>query len=208
MNELVPGLWHWTAPHDHINSEVSSYYLAAERVIIDPMLPPGGLAWFEQHGAPEHALLSNRHHDRQAWRLHETFGATVHCIRNGVYELDGRGPVEPFDFGDELPGGVVVHEVDVDLPRRDGAAHPRPPSAGVRRRRRQRLGRRRAGIRPRLSDGRSRADQARACATPTAACSSSTSTRSCWPTARRSPPAARTRCDGSSTIAVELRHTI
>ena len=104
MNELVPGLWHWTAPHDHINSEVSSYYLSAERVIIDPMLPPGGLAWFEQHGPPAHALLSNRHHDRQAWRLHEAFGTTVHCIRNGVYELDGRGPVEPFDFGDELPG--------------------------------------------------------------------------------------------------------
>jgi hypothetical protein len=116
MNELVPGLWHWTAPHDHINSEVSSYYLSAERVIIDPMLPPGGLAWFERQGPPAHALLSNRHHDRQAWRLHEAFGTTVHCIRNGVYELDGRGPVEPFDFGDELPGGVVVHEVDSICP--------------------------------------------------------------------------------------------
>jgi hypothetical protein len=116
MNELVPGLWHWTARHDHINSEVSSYYLLAERVIIDPMLPQEGLEWFEQHGAPGHALLSNRHHDRDAWRLHEAFGTSVHCIRNGLYELEGRGPAEAFEFGDELPGGVVVYEVDSICP--------------------------------------------------------------------------------------------
>ena len=116
MNELVPGLWHWTARHDHINSEVSSYYLPSERVIIDPMLRPEGLAWFEQHGAPEHALLSNRHHDRHAWRLREAFGTTVHCIRNGMYELDGRGPAEPFDFGDELPGRIVACDVDALSP--------------------------------------------------------------------------------------------
>ncbi len=116
MQEIAPGLWHWTARHEHIRTEVSSYYLERERVAFDPLLPAEGLAWFEQHGPPEHVLLSNRHHDRHAWRLHEAFGATVHCIRNGVHELDGRGPVEPFDFGDELPGGVVVHEVDAICP--------------------------------------------------------------------------------------------
>jgi len=64
-----------------------------------------------QELSPEHVVLSNRHHDREAWRVRDAFGSTVHCIRNGVYELEGRGPVEPFDFGDELPGGIVVHEV-------------------------------------------------------------------------------------------------
>ena len=68
------------------------------------------------HGPPEHVVLSNRHHDRQAWRLHETFGAVVHCISNGVHELEGRGPVESFEFGDELPGGIIVHEVDAICP--------------------------------------------------------------------------------------------
>jgi glyoxylase-like metal-dependent hydrolase (beta-lactamase superfamily II) len=116
MQEISAGLWHWTAPHDAIGSEVSSYYLEAERVAIDPMLPPAGLEWFEQHGAPEHILLTNRHHDRHSWRLRDAFGSTVHCIRNGVYEIEGRGPVEPFDFGDELPGGAVVHEVDAICP--------------------------------------------------------------------------------------------
>jgi hypothetical protein len=116
MNEIGPGLWHWTARHPHIGSEVSSYYLLSERVLIDPLIPPEGIEWFDQNGAPEHVLLTNRHHDRDSWRLHEAFGCTVHCVRNGLYELDGRGPVEAFDFGDELPGGVVVHEVDAICP--------------------------------------------------------------------------------------------
>jgi hypothetical protein len=116
MNEIAPGLWHWTARHEHISWEVSSYYLLAERVLIDPMLPAEGIGWFQENGAPEHALLTNRHHDRDSWRLREAFGCSVHCVRNGLYELEGRGPVEPFDFGDELPGGVVVHEVDAICP--------------------------------------------------------------------------------------------
>lgn len=116
MREISPGLWHWTARHEHIGAEVSSYYLESERVVLDPMLPPDGLEWFEQHGAPEHVLMTNRHHDRHAWDLQEAFGCAVHCIRNGVYEIEGRGRVEAFDFGDELPGGATVYRVDAICP--------------------------------------------------------------------------------------------
>ncbi len=116
MRELAPGLWHWTARHDHIQIQVSSYYLLAERVLLDPMVPAEGLAWFEEHGPPDHVVLSNRHHDRGAWQFREAFGCTVHCISNGLYELEGRGPVESFEFGDELPGGIVVYEVDAICP--------------------------------------------------------------------------------------------
>jgi len=116
VQEIAPGLWHWTALHDHIQMDVSSYYLQEDRVVLDPVIPPAGLNWFERHGAPEHVLLTNRHHDRQAWRLREAFGCEVHCIRNGLHELDGRGAAIPFDFGDELPGGIVVHEVDAISP--------------------------------------------------------------------------------------------
>ena len=116
MIEIAPGLWHWTARRKSIGADVSSYYLESERVLIDPMIPPAGLEWLERHGAPEHAVLTNRHHDRDAWRLRDAFGCTVHCIRNGLYELEGRGPVEPFEFGDELPGEICVHEVDAICP--------------------------------------------------------------------------------------------
>jgi glyoxylase-like metal-dependent hydrolase (beta-lactamase superfamily II) len=116
MQEISPGLWHWTAPHDRIGVEVSSYYLEAERVVLDPMLPPGGLEWFERRGAPEHVLMTNRHHDRHAWDIQRAFGSSVHCIRNGLYEVEGRGRAEPFEFGDELPGGATAHEVDAICP--------------------------------------------------------------------------------------------
>lgn len=116
MREISPGLWHWTARHEHIGVDVSSYYLASERVVLDPMVPADGLEWFEEHGAPEHILLTNRHHDRHAWELQERFGSTVHCIRNGLHEVDGRGRAEPFDFGDRLPGGAVVYEVGAICP--------------------------------------------------------------------------------------------
>jgi len=116
VREIATGLWHWAAPHPHIRSDVSSYYLLDERVLIDPMVPDEGLEWFELRGRPEHVLLTNRHHDRDAWRLRGAFGCAVHCIRNGLHELEGRGPVDPFDFGDELPGGVVAYEVDAICP--------------------------------------------------------------------------------------------
>ena len=125
MVEIAPGLWHWTARRGSIGADVSSYYLERERVQIDPMIPPDGLEWFEQHGAPEHTILTNRHHDRDAWRVHEAFGSTVHCIRNGLYELEDRGPVEAFDFGDELPGGIYVHEVGAICPDETALYIPR-----------------------------------------------------------------------------------
>ena len=125
MDEIAPGVWHWTARRESIGAEVSSYYLAPERVLIDPMIPPQGLAWFEESRAPEHLILTNRHHDRDAWRLRQAFGCTVHCISNGVYELEGRGPVEAFEFGDELPGGIVAYEVDAICPDETALHVPR-----------------------------------------------------------------------------------
>jgi len=116
MREIAPGLWHWKARHEHIGVDVSSYYLEPERVVLDPMVPAEGSQWFHEHGIPEHVVLTNRHHDRHSWRLREEFGCTIHCVRSGMYELDGRGPAEPFDFGDELPGGIRVYEVDAICP--------------------------------------------------------------------------------------------
>jgi hypothetical protein len=80
------------------------------------MIPPEGLGWFDEHGRPEHLLLTNRHHDRDAWKLQNAFGCTVHCIRNGLHEVEGRGAVESFEFGDVLPGGAVAYEVDAICP--------------------------------------------------------------------------------------------
>lgn len=116
MQEIAPGIWHWTAFHPGIKSDVSSYYLPAERVLIDPIAPAEGLDWFAEHGPPTDVLLTNRHHYRASDRFVERFGVTVHCVRHGLHEF-GRGePVQPFDFGDELPGAIVAHAVGAICP--------------------------------------------------------------------------------------------
>jgi hypothetical protein len=126
MQEIVEGLWHWTAERERIHADVSSYYLLAERVLLDPMLPPGRTSWFTEQGSePEHIVLTNRHHDRDAWRLREAFGCEVHCIANGCHELAGRGPVTPFEFGDELPGGIIACEIGAICPDETALHIPR-----------------------------------------------------------------------------------
>jgi hypothetical protein len=131
VEEIAAGLWHWKALRESIGAEVSSYYLARELVLIDPMIPPEGFGWFDEHGRPDHLLLTNRHHDRDAWKLLDAFGCEVHCIRNGLHELEGRGPVVPFDFEDELPGGVVAYEVDAICPAASGSPSVQAVFEGV-----------------------------------------------------------------------------
>ena len=116
MEEIAPGIWHWTALHPRIKIEVSSYYLPAEGVLIDPIAPSEGLDWFAEHGPPTDVLLTNRHHYRSSALFAERFGVTVHCVREGMHEFTGGERVEPFDFGDELPGGVVAHAVGAICP--------------------------------------------------------------------------------------------
>lgn len=116
MNEIAPGIFHWKKRHPNIGAEVSSYYLADERVLIDPMEPEDGLDWFRDRGEPEHVLLSNRHHYRDSRAFVDAFGCTVRASRPGMHEFSDDQPVEAFDFGDELPGGVIAHEAGAICP--------------------------------------------------------------------------------------------
>jgi hypothetical protein len=116
VREIAPGIWHWTAFHPGIKSRVSSYYLPAEGVLIDPMEPSEGLDWFAESRAPADVLLTNRHHYRASDRFVERFGVTIRCARAGLHEFERGEPVEPFDFGDELPGAIVAHPVGAICP--------------------------------------------------------------------------------------------
>jgi hypothetical protein len=116
VEEIAPGIWHWTAEHPRIKIEVSSYYLPAERVLIDPIAPEEGLEWFTEREPPTDVLLTNRHHYRSSASFVKRFGVTVHCVREGMHEFGGSELVEPFDFGDELPGGIIAHAVGAICP--------------------------------------------------------------------------------------------
>lgn len=120
MEEILPGIHHWTALHPKIGIEVSSYCLLDERVLIDPLLPAEGLDWFREHGAPREIYLTNRHHYRHSGEIAAAFGATVRCHRAGLHEFTHGEAVTPFDFGDELPGGIVAREVGAICPEETG----------------------------------------------------------------------------------------
>lgn len=130
--QIVRGLFHWTATHPAIRIPVSSYYLAPERVLLDPLLPsPGGLEWLRRHGPPEHILLTNRLHSRHSARLVRTFGCIVWCHRSGLSHLGPALAARPFVPGDELPGGVRAFRIGVLCPDESALLLPRVRAAAV-----------------------------------------------------------------------------
>ncbi|WP_447976640.1 hypothetical protein [Candidatus Nitrospira bockiana] len=130
--QIAPGLFHWTAIHPEIRIRVSSYYLARARILIDPLLPtPGGLAWLERHGPPEHILLTNRLHERHSARLVAAFGCTVWCHRAGLYDVSPELKARPFAPGDALPGGARAFKIGVLCPDESALLLPRVKAVAV-----------------------------------------------------------------------------
>jgi hypothetical protein len=117
VQEIAPGVVHWTSFHEGIHHDVSSYYVVAGGVLVDPRAPQGGFeALAERYGAPRAVVLSNRHHYRHAGQVVERYGVSVHCHRDGLHEFTDGEPVQGFAFGDELPGGAVAVELDAICP--------------------------------------------------------------------------------------------
>ena len=125
MWEILPGVVHWRARHPKLGQDVSCYYLREGPVALNPVAPAEGLEWFREHGAPTAVLLTNRHHFRDSASFVRAFGCTVHCHRAGLHEFGDDQPVEPFEFGDELPGGAVAQEVDAICPEETALHLPR-----------------------------------------------------------------------------------
>lgn len=110
MKEILPGIFHWTQSHPKIGIAVSSYYLEPERVLIDPLIPDEGIAWFDS-SPPENIILSMRHHYRHCAEFAERFGCEVWCVEQGLHEFDAGESVRGFAFGDTLPGAIRSIEI-------------------------------------------------------------------------------------------------
>jgi hypothetical protein len=122
MEEIAPGVFHWKARHPRIKVEVSSYYLAEPRTLLDPMVPPDeGLEWFDER-PPERIVLTNRHHYRESDRFRDRFDLTVKVNEAGMHEFEGAPQVESFSIGDEIAPGVTAHEFGAICPD-DTALH-------------------------------------------------------------------------------------
>ena len=121
MQEVLPGIYHWTAFHEGIRSDVNSYYVEPAGTALDPMVPAEGLEWFE--GRPlERVVLANRHHYRHADKFAERFGVPVRANEKGMHELEGRPGIETFSFGEEVAPGITAYEVAPEWPD-EGALH-------------------------------------------------------------------------------------
>ena len=115
MEEIQPGLLHWTAFRDTIGQDVHSYFHVPSGTLLDPMEPSQGLEAVAAERRPERIVLTNRHHYRHSDRFREAFGCPVLCHEAGLHEFEA-GEVEGFAFGDELAPGVTAREVGVLCP--------------------------------------------------------------------------------------------
>lgn len=116
IDEVVPGVLHWSALHEGIRSQVHSAFVTGSGTLIDPMVPAEGLDWFAQGREPQRIVLTNRHHYRHSAQFVERFGCSVHCHRAGLHEFGPDRPVEGFQFGDRLAPDVLALELGAITP--------------------------------------------------------------------------------------------
>jgi hypothetical protein len=116
MNEVLPGVLHWTAHHEGIGARVHSHFAVESAALIDPRVPEGGVEEIARYGRPDRILLSNRHHLRHSEQFADAFGCPIRCHEAGLWEFDGGPDVQPFRFGDEVAPGITALEMGALTP--------------------------------------------------------------------------------------------
>lgn len=121
MNEIAAGIFHWTAFHEGIRHEVSSYYIEPVATVLDPMAPAEGLDWFTGRNV-DRVVLTNRHHYRHADRFVARFEVPVLVDEVGLDDVEDRPGTAGFGWDEEVAPGVVAHAIDPIWPD-EGALH-------------------------------------------------------------------------------------
>lgn len=107
MQQLIPGIFHWTAINPSIGARVSSYYVEPAEAVIDPMVPEDGLNALP--GRPQRVLLSSGHHLRESRLIAETYDIPIRASREAVEHLGADGDsIEPWDGGEAHPAPAVT----------------------------------------------------------------------------------------------------
>jgi hypothetical protein len=118
MNEICPGIHHWTARHPDIGMRVSSYYIEPAGLVLDPLEPEDGWDFFDALDTPpQQVVLTINLHWRHSDRFRDRYGATIRGNVHGLQRFEGTDrEVEPYDFGDEIAPGVVAREMGAIAP--------------------------------------------------------------------------------------------
>jgi hypothetical protein len=117
VQELTPGIRHWSARHPNIGREVSSYWLPDLKVLLDPLAVPDEVEEIDE------IILSNRHHRRSAFEARERFDAVLRVPRTGMHDYSPDDAVEPYEYGEPLAGGAITAHLVTELWPDDGVLH-------------------------------------------------------------------------------------
>jgi hypothetical protein len=104
MQEILPGLYHWSTFHQPIGTMVSSYYHEPAKVAIDPKIPEQGLEALPS--SPEQVVLTIGLHDRDAAKFAAAFDAPIRVPAPALERLGDSLAAEPFHDGEEIVPGV------------------------------------------------------------------------------------------------------
>lgn len=118
MDEIAPGILHWTTFHDGIGQTVHSHLHTPSGAIFDPRLPEGGVEALADAVLPQVVLLSNRHHLRHAESVAEAYGVPIRVHEAGLHEFEGDEAVNVtgFAYDDEVAPGVTALELGALTP--------------------------------------------------------------------------------------------
>ena len=126
LNEVIDGVFEWSAPHPRIGQIVHSAFLPAPDGSAGVAIDPVGADWLSDAladaGGVGRIVLSNRHHRRACEDLVERFGAEVLAPASGMHEFGVGSPIHPYEWDEEVAPGVTAHEIGVICPD-DGALH-------------------------------------------------------------------------------------
>jgi hypothetical protein len=120
MDEIFPGVFHWSTFHAPIGSDVSSYFVVPAGVVIDPKVPAGGYDVLP--GRPTQVALTSGHHRRDSEELAAEFDIPIRASKAADEHMGGEVPVKLFTDGDEIAAGVTALEIGVLCPD-EGALH-------------------------------------------------------------------------------------
>lgn len=116
MQEILPGLFHWTTFHEGVRANVSSYYARPAEVVIDPRVPEEGLGAFAELGDPQQIVLTTGLHRRHAERFAEELGIPIRAPLPARERLGDELDFEPYNHADAIGPGVTAIEIDVLCP--------------------------------------------------------------------------------------------
>lgn len=111
IEEILPGVLHWTAYHEGIDSTVHSSFIVGSGTLIDPMVPEEGIEEIEAFARPRRIVLSNRHHYRHSDRFARRYNCPVLCHEAGLHEFVASQHVQGFAFGEQVAEDVKALEL-------------------------------------------------------------------------------------------------